>query len=52
MVNDGIVIGQYSSQERMDSEFRENDIRVTNMSPQAFYLAMSGYGNKTIMEGE
>jgi hypothetical protein len=42
---DGLLVGTYDSQKRMDADFRLNEITVKNISPLAFSMALSGYGN-------
>lgn len=42
---DGLLIGTYDSQKRMDADFRLNDITVKKISSMAFSLALDGYGN-------
>jgi hypothetical protein len=44
-VGDGILVGRYVSQKAMDADFRLNEITVKNISPLAFSMALSGYGN-------
>ena len=42
---DGLLVGSYDSQKSMDADFRLNEITVKTISPLAFSMALSGYGN-------